>query len=143
MASSFEEEEVERSPLPTVNERLGHLKPSKELLEYYRRKIAEYDGEHEEMLHKLERYKCTYEEQVRFLLLLLLLLIFLVFKRSVKDRGLSIQQSHLRSTSRFNFAFLEEELRHICLKMCTCCRVIFPFRKMLIFLLGSQISLII
>ena len=52
------------SPLPTVNERLGHLKPSKELLEYYRRKIAEYDGEHEEMLKKMERYKCTYEEQV-------------------------------------------------------------------------------
>ncbi|KAJ7379338.1 Coiled-coil domain-containing protein 77 [Desmophyllum pertusum] len=51
------------SPLPTVNERLGHLKPSKELLEYYRRKIAEYDGEYEEMVRKLELYKCTYEEQ--------------------------------------------------------------------------------
>lgn len=66
MASDIDgEEEIERSPLPTVNERLGHLKPSKELLEYYRRKIAEYDGEHDEMLRKLERYKCTYEEQVR------------------------------------------------------------------------------
>ena len=53
------------SPLPTVNERLGHLKPSRELLEYYRRKIAEYDGEYEEMVKKLELYKCTYEEQVR------------------------------------------------------------------------------
>lgn len=52
------------SPLPTVNERLGHLKPSRELLEYYRRKIAEYDGEYEEMVRKLELYKCTYEEQV-------------------------------------------------------------------------------
>ncbi|XP_058942832.1 coiled-coil domain-containing protein 77 [Pocillopora verrucosa] len=51
------------SPLPTVNERLGHLKPSRELLEYYRRKIAEYDGEYEEMVRKLELYKCTYEEQ--------------------------------------------------------------------------------
>jgi coiled-coil domain-containing protein 77 len=61
------DDELERgySPLPTVNERLGHLKPSKELLEYYRRKIAEYDGEHEEMLKKMERYKCTYEEQVK------------------------------------------------------------------------------
>lgn len=64
MAAYLEEERVETSPLPTVNERLGHLKPSKELLEYYRRKIAEYDGEHEEMLQKLDRYKCTYEEQV-------------------------------------------------------------------------------
>ncbi|XP_020909424.1 coiled-coil domain-containing protein 77 [Exaiptasia diaphana] len=63
MASDFREDQVERSPLPTVNERLGHLKPSKELLEYYRRKIAEYDGEHEEMLQKLDCYKCTYEEQ--------------------------------------------------------------------------------
>lgn len=53
------------SPLPTVNERLGHLKPSRELLEYYRRKIAEYDGEYEEMVRKLELYKCTYEEQVK------------------------------------------------------------------------------
>jgi len=42
---------------------LGHLKPSRELLEYYRRKIAEYDGEYEEMVRKLELYKCTYEEQ--------------------------------------------------------------------------------
>lgn len=57
-------EQRKQSPLPTVNERLGHLKPSRELLEYYRRKIAEYDGEYEEMVRKLELYKCTYEEQV-------------------------------------------------------------------------------
>ena len=57
-------EQRKHSPLPTVNERLGHLKPSRELLEYYRRKIAEYDGEYEEMVCKLELYKCTYEEQV-------------------------------------------------------------------------------
>ncbi|CAH3024885.1 unnamed protein product [Porites evermanni] len=55
--------ERKESPLPTVNERLGHLKPSRELLEYYRRKIAEYDGEYDEMARKLELYKCTYEEQ--------------------------------------------------------------------------------
>ncbi|EDO34896.1 predicted protein [Nematostella vectensis] len=63
--ASFEDVEVEKdsSPLPTINQRLGHLRPSKELLEYYRKKIAEYDGEHEQMVHKLERYKCTYEEQ--------------------------------------------------------------------------------
>lgn len=52
------------SPLPTVNQRLGHLKPSRELLEFYRKKIAEYDGEHEDTTRKLEQYKCTYEEQV-------------------------------------------------------------------------------
>ena len=54
------------SPLPNVNERLAQLRPSKELLEYYRRKIAEFDNEHQEMIAKLERYRCTYEEQVCF-----------------------------------------------------------------------------
>lgn len=43
----------------------GHLRPSRELLEYYRQKIAEYDGEYERLLRKLEKYKCTYEEVVR------------------------------------------------------------------------------
>lgn len=65
-AFSPEPEKRHESPLPTVNERLGHLKPSRELLEYYRRKIAEYDGEYEEMVRKLELYKCTYEEQVKY-----------------------------------------------------------------------------
>ena len=47
-------EEANFPKLPSVNERLGHLRPSRELLEYYRRKIAEYDDEHE------ERWKLTY-----------------------------------------------------------------------------------
>ncbi|XP_078678168.1 coiled-coil domain-containing protein 77-like [Branchiostoma floridae x Branchiostoma belcheri] len=51
------------SPIPSVNERLGHLRPSRELLEYYRKKIAEFDGDHEEMVRKLDQYKATYEEQ--------------------------------------------------------------------------------
>ena len=42
----------------------GHLRPSRELLEYYRKKIAEFDTEHDDMLHRLEAYKVTYEEQV-------------------------------------------------------------------------------
>lgn len=42
----------------------GHLRPSRELLEYYRQKIAEYDGEYEKLVHKLEKYKCTYENVV-------------------------------------------------------------------------------
>ncbi|XP_071123514.1 coiled-coil domain-containing protein 77-like [Mytilus edulis] len=49
--------------LPSINERLGHLRPSRELLEYYRKKIAEYDEEHDHMVSKLEEYKITYEEQ--------------------------------------------------------------------------------
>ena len=44
---------------------VGHLRPSRELLEYYRRKIAEYDGEYDKLQKKLEKYKCTYEQVVR------------------------------------------------------------------------------
>jgi hypothetical protein len=52
------------APLPTVSERLRGLKPSTELLEFYRQKIEEFDGEHADMLARLERYKATFEEQV-------------------------------------------------------------------------------
>ncbi|XP_059508238.1 coiled-coil domain-containing protein 77 isoform X3 [Stegostoma tigrinum] len=51
-------------PIPSVNERLAFLRPSRELLEYYRKKIAEFDEEHETLLKRLENYKATYEEQV-------------------------------------------------------------------------------
>ncbi|XP_059161449.1 coiled-coil domain-containing protein 77-like isoform X2 [Physella acuta] len=55
---------VRDSPeLPGINERLGHLRPSRELLEYYRKKIAEYDDEHEQLVKKLEEYRVAYEEQ--------------------------------------------------------------------------------
>lgn len=53
----------EKDTLPSINERLGHLRPSRELLEYYRKKIAEYDEEHESVVSKLDEYKVTYEEQ--------------------------------------------------------------------------------
>jgi coiled-coil domain-containing protein 77 len=49
--------------IPTVNERLGHLRPSRELLEYYRSKIAEFDGEYDALLDKLEQYKKTCESE--------------------------------------------------------------------------------
>ncbi|KAK3776770.1 hypothetical protein RRG08_058520 [Elysia crispata] len=49
--------------LPNINQRLGHLRPSRELLEYYRKKIAEYDDEHDQLVCKLEEYKVAYEEQ--------------------------------------------------------------------------------
>ncbi|XP_076468752.1 coiled-coil domain-containing protein 77-like [Babylonia areolata] len=61
----FLNKSAESPDLPGINERLGHLRPSRELLEYYRKKIAEYDDEHDELISKLEEYKVTYEEQHR------------------------------------------------------------------------------
>lgn len=63
--SSLASHQVDSTPLPPINERLAYLRPSRELLEYYRKKIAEFDEEHEELTKKLEQYKSTYEEQVR------------------------------------------------------------------------------
>ncbi|XP_072001067.1 coiled-coil domain-containing protein 77 isoform X2 [Engystomops pustulosus] len=54
---------ADSTPLPPINERLAYLRPSRELLEYYRRKIAEFDEEHEDLVKRLEQYKATYEEQ--------------------------------------------------------------------------------
>uniref|UniRef100_A0A8C5MLA3 Coiled-coil domain containing 77 n=1 Tax=Leptobrachium leishanense TaxID=445787 RepID=A0A8C5MLA3_9ANUR len=53
---------MDSTPLPPVNERLAYLRPSRELLEYYRKKIAEFE-EHEDLMKRLEQYKSTYEEQ--------------------------------------------------------------------------------
>ncbi|NXU12105.1 CCD77 protein, partial [Pardalotus punctatus] len=53
----------EFTPLPSVSERLAHLSPSHELLEYYRKKIAAFDEEYEELVKRLEKYKQTYDEQ--------------------------------------------------------------------------------
>ena len=58
------QDDDEGPTIPSVNERLGYLRPSRELLEYYRKKIAEFDGEHEDMLNRLDQYKMTYEQQV-------------------------------------------------------------------------------
>ncbi|NXS78062.1 CCD77 protein, partial [Erpornis zantholeuca] len=49
--------------LPSVSERLAHLHPSRDLLEYYRKKIAVFDEEHDELVKRLEKYKQTYDEQ--------------------------------------------------------------------------------
>ncbi|NWX30582.1 CCD77 protein, partial [Notiomystis cincta] len=51
------------TPLPSVSDRLTHLYPSHELLEYYRKKITDFDEEHEELVKRLEKYKQTYDEQ--------------------------------------------------------------------------------
>ena len=51
-----------------MSAQIGKLRPSRELLEYYRKKIAEYDDEHDELVSKLEEYRVTYEEQVKILM---------------------------------------------------------------------------
>ncbi|NXR17351.1 CCD77 protein, partial [Cinclus mexicanus] len=51
------------TPLPSVSERLTHLNPSHELLDYYRKKIADFDEEHEELVKRLEKYKQAYDDQ--------------------------------------------------------------------------------
>lgn len=50
--------------LLSISERLAHLNPSHELLDYYRKKIADFDQEHEELVKRLEKYKQTCNEQV-------------------------------------------------------------------------------
>uniref|UniRef100_A0A3P8STK8 Coiled-coil domain containing 77 n=1 Tax=Amphiprion percula TaxID=161767 RepID=A0A3P8STK8_AMPPE len=51
------------SPLPPMHKRLANLRPSRELLEFYRQKIAQYDSEQEELLQMLEKYKGITEDQ--------------------------------------------------------------------------------
>ncbi|XP_067236033.1 coiled-coil domain-containing protein 77 isoform X2 [Chanodichthys erythropterus] len=51
------------SPLPSISERLAYLRPSRELLEFYRQKVAQFDGEHDDLLQMLEKYRSTAEEQ--------------------------------------------------------------------------------
>ncbi|XP_057185699.1 coiled-coil domain-containing protein 77 isoform X2 [Triplophysa rosa] len=55
--------ESRESPLPSISERLAYLRPSRELLEFYRQKVAQFDGEHEDLLQMLEKYRGTAEEQ--------------------------------------------------------------------------------
>ncbi|XP_074727738.1 coiled-coil domain-containing protein 77 isoform X1 [Strix uralensis] len=62
-ASSQSPSQEDFTPLPSINERLAFLHPSRELLEYYRKKIADFDEEHEDLVKRLERYKETYDEQ--------------------------------------------------------------------------------
>jgi len=48
----------------------GYLRPSRELLEFYRRKIAQYDNERDDMIQKLDRCKVAYEEKVLVVVIL-------------------------------------------------------------------------
>ncbi|XP_021573192.1 coiled-coil domain-containing protein 77 [Carlito syrichta] len=54
---------LESTPLPSVEDRLAVLCPSRELLEYYQRKMAECEAENEDLLKKLELYKEACEGQ--------------------------------------------------------------------------------
>ncbi|KAJ7997621.1 hypothetical protein DPEC_G00214030 [Dallia pectoralis] len=51
------------SPLPPITERLAYLRPSRELLEFYRGKIAQFDEEHVDLLQMLEKYRNTADDQ--------------------------------------------------------------------------------
>ncbi|NXO27156.1 CCD77 protein, partial [Cisticola juncidis] len=62
-AGSWAPSPEELSPLPSVSERLGRLRPSQDLLQYYRRRIAGFDQEHDELVRRLEKYKQTYDEE--------------------------------------------------------------------------------
>lgn len=53
------------SPLPPVSERIAQLRPSRELLEYYRKKVSDFDEENNELQKTLDKYKLTCEEQHR------------------------------------------------------------------------------
>lgn len=39
------------------------MRPSRELLEYYRKKIGEYDLEREELIKRLDKFKQTLDDQ--------------------------------------------------------------------------------
>ncbi|XP_077971528.1 coiled-coil domain-containing protein 77-like [Styela clava] len=52
-------------PIPPITHRLAQLRPSRELLEYYRKKIADFDEENCELQKTLDQYKSTYEDQHR------------------------------------------------------------------------------
>ncbi|CAL8296578.1 unnamed protein product [Boreogadus saida] len=51
------------SPLPPLSERLAQLRPSRELLEFYRQKVNQFDGEQETLLQTLEKYRSISEDQ--------------------------------------------------------------------------------
>ncbi|XP_078211358.1 coiled-coil domain-containing protein 77-like [Callithrix jacchus] len=54
---------LESTPLPSLEDHLAKLCPSKDLLEYYQKKMAECEAENEDLLKKLELYKETCEVQ--------------------------------------------------------------------------------
>ena len=51
--------------LPDIEERLYRLRPSRELLEFYRKKISEYDSDYESLEQRLEQYRGSFDSQQR------------------------------------------------------------------------------
>ena len=51
--------------LPTVEERLASLRPSRQLLEFYRRKVEELEKEHDSLSVKLDSYSKVCEQEVQ------------------------------------------------------------------------------
>ena len=51
--------------LPEIEDRLCRLRPSRELLEFYRGKIAEYDTDYESLERRLEQYRASFDSQQR------------------------------------------------------------------------------
>ena len=54
---------ADATPLPSVEQRLADLRPSRELLEFYRQKIAEYDDEYLTLLKRFEAQFSAREDQ--------------------------------------------------------------------------------
>lgn len=42
--------------------RAGYVRPSRQLLDFYRRKIAEYENEHDSLVRDLQEYRKSHEE---------------------------------------------------------------------------------
>ena len=57
------EDEANLTIYPSVNTRLANLRPSKDLLDYYRMKISQYDNEFEKLAGKLDTFKAGFEDQ--------------------------------------------------------------------------------
>jgi hypothetical protein len=50
--------------LPSVAERLRMMRPSQELVDFYRAKIHQYDTERGDIMRKLETLRAAFDEQV-------------------------------------------------------------------------------
>uniref|UniRef100_UPI00358FB70C coiled-coil domain-containing protein 77 n=1 Tax=Myxine glutinosa TaxID=7769 RepID=UPI00358FB70C len=53
------------TPAPPLAERLASIRPSRELLDFYRCKVAEFDEGHEDLIKRLDRYKSTLQNQLK------------------------------------------------------------------------------
>jgi hypothetical protein len=59
------ERQEEDVTLPSFKQRFDKLKPSRELLQFYRSKFIEYDAEYQELCKKIESYESVQLELVK------------------------------------------------------------------------------